>query len=229
MPHQLQISLEELKFNITRMSSLVIHQVQEAVNSLAQDSSKIYKEIKMKDDEIDAYDELIQVQCENIFALHQPIAYDLRYVMTIFMLNNQLERCGDIAVSIANRARKISSHRNLIFESGILAMAEEAQKMIAQAIDAFSQSNAEMANNIITNDDKVDLLNSSAFDYLTNQMKLENGLIEPLAHMLILSRQIERLADHATNIAEHVLFLIEAKVASHRQALNGSSDVKQIN
>jgi len=225
MPHQFNKSMDELTYNITKMSSLVNEQVTQAVNSLTKDSNAIYKEIKIKDDEIDAYDELLQVQCENIFALYQPIAYDLRYVMSVFMLNNQLERCGDISVSIANRARKIAKSKSLVLESGILSMAEEAQKMISNALDAFFQSNAELANSVIINDDKVDSLNSSAFEYLTNKMTSEIDIVEPLAHMLIISRQIERLADHATNIAEHVLFLIEAKVASHRQAPNSNSNI----
>lgn len=227
MPHQFRLSMEELSSNITRMSELVKEQVLQAVNSLTHYSNKIYKEIKLRDDEIDAYDELLQVQSENIFALHQPIAFDLRFVISALMINNQLERCGDISVSIANRSRKISAHNNVVLESGIVAMAEETQKMISKAIDAFIQSNSELANQVIINDDKVDEMNSLAFEYITQKMKSESELVEPLAHMLIIARQIERLADHSTNIAEQVLFLVEAKIASHRQVLNGSINLTQ--
>ncbi|KAF0153203.1 MAG: phosphate uptake regulator PhoU [Ignavibacteria bacterium] len=160
MPHQFGFGMEELKANLTLMSSLVNHQVQQAVNSLTRASSNIYKEIKLKDDEIDAFDELLQVQCENMFALQQPIANDLRFVITSLMINNQLERCGNISVSIANRTKKINAHKNLILESGIVDMAKEAHKMISQVIEAFLNSNLELANNVIVKDDKVDEQNS---------------------------------------------------------------------
>ncbi|MEW6652657.1 MAG: phosphate signaling complex protein PhoU [Bacteroidota bacterium] len=227
MPHKFRLSFEELKANLNQMSSLVSYQVLQAVNSLTLDSRSIYKEIKLRDDVIDAYDELLQIQCENIFALHQPIAYDLRFVISALMINNQLERCGDISVSIANRARKLSSHKNLILESGIVDMAQESHKMISQTIDAFLHSNTELANNVIVNDDKVDEQNFCVFNYTTKRMSIENELVEPLAHILILARQIERLADHAANIAKQVLFLVEAHAGSNVQVLSEKLNTTQ--
>lgn len=219
MPHQFLKDMEELKTNLIRMASIVDDQVGKAVNLIETGNDSSIKEIRAKDDEVDAYDELLQIQCENILALFQPIAYDLRSVISTLMINNQLERCGDISVSISNRALKIAKHRSLLNESGIGGMAKEAQKMVSRAIDSFIHFNSEMAEQVIKDDKKVDDLNKFSFEFITGKMKSNPQLIEPLAHLLILSRQIERLADHATNIAEHLLYLTEAKIVTHRKVL----------
>ncbi|OGU67046.1 MAG: phosphate transport system regulatory protein PhoU [Stygiobacter sp. RIFOXYC12_FULL_38_8] len=219
MPHQFQRDMEELKTNLVRMASIVDDQVGKAINLIETGDDSSIKDIKAKDDEVDAYDELLQIQCENILALFQPIAFDLRSVISTLMINNQLERCGDISVSISNRASKITQFRNLIDESGIAGMAKEAHTMVSCAIDSFIHSNGELAHQVIKNDKKVDDLNKFSFEFITGKMKSDPQLIEPLAHMLILARQIERLADHATNIAEHLLFLTEAKIVTHRKVL----------
>ena len=219
MPHQFQRDMKELKTNLVRMASIVDDQVGRAINLIETGDDFSLKDIKAKDDEVDAYDELLQIQCENILALFQPIAYDLRSVISTLMINNQLERCGDISVSISNRASKITQFRNLIDESGIAGMAKKAHTMVSRAIDSFIHSNGELAHQVIKNDKRVDDLNKFSFEFITGKMKSDPQLIEPLAHMLILARQIERLADHATNIAEHLLFLTEAKIVTHRKVL----------
>ncbi len=222
MPHQFHLELQELKANLIRMASIVDDQIQKAISSLIGGNVSLYKEIKSKDDEVDAYDELLQVQCENILALHQPTAYDLRLVLSTLMINNQLERCGDLSVSIASRSRKIKDYNELIVESGIDEMGLEAQKMISRSIDSFIHLNNELAEHVIKNDDKVDVLNKHLFVFITKKMKDNPELIEPLAHLLILARQLERLADHATNISENLLFLIEAKIVTHRKLIEES-------
>ncbi|MDP3582891.1 MAG: phosphate signaling complex protein PhoU [Ignavibacteria bacterium] len=219
MAQQFLKDMEELKTNLIRMASIVDDQVGKAINVLQTGNDSSIKDIRAKDDEVDAYDELLQIQCENILALFQPIAYDLRTVISTLMINNQLERCGDLSVSISNRASKIAKFRNLIDESGISVMAKEAHTMVGRAIDSFIHSNGELALQVIKNDKKVDDLNRHSFEFITGKMKSDPKLIEPLAHILILARQIERLADHATNIAENLLFLIDAKVVSHRRVL----------
>jgi phosphate transport system protein len=223
MPLQFHKDMDELKTNLIRMASIVDEQVLRAVKSFNSADSSAYKETKAKDEEVDAYDELIQIQCENILALFQPIAYDLRVVISSLMINNQLERCGDISVSISNRARRIFKFNSLAQESGIYEMAERSHKMLSRAIDSLIHMNREMAEQVISSDKSVDELNKSSFDYIIQKMKSNPELIEPLAHMLILARQIERLADHATNIAESLLFVVEAKVFSHRRSLEAHS------
>ena len=201
------------------MASLVDQQVDSALNALENAQAELFKEIKAKDLEIDAYDNLIQTQCANIFALFQPVASDLRFIMSALMINNQLERCGDIAVNIAQRVKKTTAQKALIEESQIVDMGKQAKDMLKRTIDAFINNDIELANKVIDNDDIVDGYNKKIFKFLITKMQSNSELIEPCSHLLILSRHIERLADHAANISEDILFLLEARVASHQKKL----------
>jgi phosphate transport system protein len=173
--------------------------------------------VKAKDLEVDAYDNLITTQCENIFALFQPVAVDLRLIISSLMINNQLERCGDIAVNISQRVKKTGAFHSLINESGILEMGQKARLMLKNSIDSFIQNNNELASEVILSDDEVDKLNKQCFNYLISKMQADNSLIEPCTHLIVLTRHIERLADHATNIAESLVFYVEARIIAHQK------------
>jgi len=173
--------------------------------------------VKAKDLEVDAYDNLITTQCENIFALFQPVAVDLRLIISSLMINNQLERCGDIAVNISQRVKKTNGFHSLIIESGILEMGQKARLMLKNSIDSFIQNNNELASEVILDDDEVDKLNKQCFNYLISKMQADNSLIEPCTHLIVLTRHIERLADHATNIAESLVFYVEARIIAHQK------------
>ncbi|MBM4172417.1 MAG: phosphate signaling complex protein PhoU [Ignavibacteria bacterium] len=207
--------IESLKTNLIKMASLVDELVDNAITGLATGNVGLCKGMKSRDREIDAYDNLIQVQCENILAIFQPFATDLRFVMSVLMINNQLERCGDIAVNIGQRAKKTSSYKELIDESKVIDMANRARKMVQSAIDSFIQNDIQLAKQVLVSDDEVDKLNKEIFNFLVNKMKSDSTLIEPCSHLIILIKHIERLADHATNICENLIFYIEAKVVSH--------------
>jgi phosphate transport system protein len=207
--------IQNLKESIIKMATLVDEQVTNALIAMEKNDPEYCKGIKGKDKEIDAYDNLIQAQCENILALYQPVAIDLRLVMTAIMINNQLERCGDIAVNISQRVKKTASKSNLFSESGLLAMGKNAGLLVKDAIDAFINGDAELAKNVIRRDDEVDILNKELFNFLVQKMKSDPELIELCAHLLVLTRHIERLADHATNIAEEIIFLLEAQIVAH--------------
>lgn len=214
--------VENLKVNLIKMASLVDEQAERAINALETGDVELCRGIKAKDLEIDAYDNLITTQCENILALFQPVAVDLRFVMSVLMINNQLERCGDIAVNIAQRVKKTSVHHSLIAESQILEMGRQARKMLKDAIDSFIQNNIELANTVLQSDENVDILNKEIFKSLVAKMQTEPQVIEPCAHLIVLTRHIERLADHATNIAENLLFYVEAKIIAHSRKLHNS-------
>ncbi len=211
--------VEGLKINLIKMASLVDEQVEKATKALETGNIELCKGIKAKDDEIDAYDNLIQTECENIFALFQPVATDLRFVMSALMINNQLERCGDIAVNIAQRVKKTAGHHDLIVESQILEMSRQAREMVKCAIDSFVHINTELADKVLTSDESVDKLNKSIFKFLIAKMQSDPSVIETCAHLIVLTRQIERLADHATNIAEDLVFYVNAKIITHKKKL----------
>lgn len=211
--------VDDLKANISKMAALVDDQIERAVKSLKDDNPDITKGLKAKELEVDAYDNLIQTQCENILAMFQPVASDLRYIMAIIMINSNLERCGDIAVNIANRVRKIKGESSLLVESNLIEMSGIARQMVKNSIDSFINSDIDLANNVLTEDDIVDKLNKEAFKFAVARMQVDVSLIEPCAHLIVLSRQVERLADHATNIAENLIFYVEAKIIAHRKKL----------
>jgi phosphate transport system protein len=219
MQKHFETELENLKTNITNMASIVEGMVENAFVALINSDIELCKKIKSRDREIDAYDNLIKTQCENILALFQPFAIDLRFILTALMVNSQLERCGDIAVNITQRVKPLVNNKSLVEESKILDMGEIANSMFKDAIDAFINRDANLAEQIGQNDDIVDDYNKNIFRFLIEKMKHQPELIEPAAHLMILSRHIERLADHSTNIAEDVIFMVNAEIVSHKHKL----------
>lgn len=224
MREHFQKEIEELKSNLIRMASLVDGQVEQAFKALETGDVNICHGIKAKDSEIDAYDNLIQAECENILALFQPVAIDLRFVISALMINNQLERCGDIAINICQRVRKTGEYHDLIVESNILEMGKQAKVMIKNAIDSFINNNVELAKTVLQNDEKVDEYNKQIFKFLVSKMQNDNKLIEPCSHLIVLTRNIERLADHATNISENLVFYIEANIIAHQKKMHRLED-----
>ncbi len=211
--------LDSLKGNIIKMASLVDNQVEDAFTALETSNIELCKSVKRKDIEIDAYDNLIRAQTENILALYQPVATDLRFIITAMMVNNQLERCGDIAVNVAQRVKKTVDSKEMIIQSQILEMGKIAKTMVKDSIDSFINSDAKLARSVLEKDDLVDNLNKEIFDFLINKMESGKEFVRTGSHLLILSRHVERLADHATNIAEDVVFLVDAEIISHRRKL----------
>ncbi len=219
MQKHFEAELESLKTNISKMASLVEEMVEDAFVALKENDLEMCKKIKARDREIDAYDNLIKTQCENILALFQPFAIDLRFILTALMINNQLERCGDIAVNITQRVKPLMDFKSLVKESKVFEMGEVAKNMLKEAIDSFVNRDAKLAEQIGEKDNIVDNYNKNIFKFLVEKMKTNPELIVPASHLMILSRHIERLADHSTNIAEDVIFMVKAEIVSHKHKL----------
>ena len=226
MKEHFQGEIEELKSNLIRMASVVDDQVDKVITALETGNIELCKGVKARDLEVDAYDNLIQTQCENIIALFQPVAIDLRLVMSAIMINNNLERCGDIAVNISQRVKKAGNERALIVESQIIDMARISQTMLKNAIDSFIRNDTELASQVIGNDEIVDKLNKKLFNFLVAKMQSNPELIERCTHLVVMTRHIERMADHATNIAENLVFYVESKIIAHRKKLEKHEDDK---
>ncbi|MDP4173237.1 MAG: phosphate signaling complex protein PhoU [Bacteroidota bacterium] len=216
--------IENLKVNLIKMASIVDEQVGRATMALENGDIELLRGIKARDHEIDAYENLIKTQCENILALFQPVATDLRFVMSALLINNELERCGDIAVNIAQRVKKTSENHNLIVESKLLEMGKQSQQMVKDAIDSFINSNTELAQKVLDSDETVDKMNKENFKFLVSKMQTDQAMIEPCSHLILLTRQIERMADHATNIAENLVFYVDAEFISHQKKLRKKSE-----
>ena len=215
--------IENLKTNLIKMASIVDEMVDRTITALESSNIELCKGIKAKDLEVDAYDNLIQTQCENILALFNPVASDLRFVISALMINNQLERCGDIAVNISKRIKKTAEYKELIIESQIIEMAKRAKEMLKKAIDSFILNNSEIAKDVLQSDEAVDKLNKQIFKFLVQKMQENKEIIEACSHLLIMTRHIERLADHATNVAENLVFYVEARVVTHFKKLQEKS------
>jgi len=209
--------MDGLKASLRQMVELVDSQVGMSIEALERADVELCRTVKERDKQTDAYENLIQAQCENLFALFQPVAVDLRTIITALKISAQLERCGDIAVNIVNRTRKTADRHDLVVESKVIDMAKQAQAMLKNAINAFSELDNDKAHSVLKQDDAVDGLNKSIFKFLVDRMKAKAQDIEPCAHLIVLTRQLERLADHATNIAEDVIFLIEARIVAHNK------------
>lgn len=215
MFHYLEEELEQLRAKIIKMGSLVEQQIDFAFRSLLEGNRELARIVIERDDEVDKFDIKIDKLCQRIFALTQPVAFDLRLIMTALMINNDLERMGDIAVNISERAEPLTGYDELLKRMKIDEMAGKVQRIIKKSIDCFVNADAELAKEVINIDIEIDMLDKEIFNLLTAQMKSDPELIVPCSHILTVARNIERLSDHATNIAEDVIFLIDAKIIKH--------------
>jgi phosphate transport system protein len=215
MPRHFEIELDRLRTNIIKMGSLVDEQIELALKALLETNVTLAQFVIDRDQRVDEFDNQIDTQCERIFALTQPVAIDLRLIMSALKINNELERIGDIAVNIAERVEPIRERPDLVRQVPLADMATQARLMVKQAIDSFINNDPSLARDILLQDDKVDNLDRDIFRQLVAYMKNDPDSIEPASHLMILSRHLERLADHATNIAEDVIFLVDAKIIKH--------------
>jgi phosphate transport system protein len=209
------MELDLLRTNIIKMGSLVDEQIDFAIHALLDSNIEKAKIVIERDKRVDEFDILIDSQCERIFALSQPVAIDLRLIMSALKINNELERIGDIAVNIAERVDPLQQEAALLKKTKITEMAGQARQMVKQAIDSFVNNDPALAREILKQDDIVDNFDKEIFHQLVAEMMHNKSKIEPAAHIMILSRHLERLADHATNIAEDVIFLVDAKIIKH--------------
>ncbi len=197
------------------MGTLVNEQLEHACTALFSGSTELAARVIRTDARVDDFDTEIDRRCQDIFALTQPVAADLRLLMSALKINNQLERIGDIAVNVSERVAPLMGYQDLLAKTRLGEMAQIARIMVEESLAAFIHNNSPLATRVLESDDVVDDLDGIIFDELVEAMKTDPSLVEPGAHILILSRHIERLADHATNIAEDVIFLVQAKLVKH--------------
>ena len=217
--------LGDLRTTLLRMGSLVDEQVELGVRALVTSDSALAEKVIQRDTEVDDYDNRIDQLCVGILATTQPVAMDLRLLMASVKINGELERIGDIAANLAERVKPLAPYQEFVRKAGIEEMALAARAMVKDAIDAFVNSDTALAKHVLESDDRVDDLDATMFNNMIAQMRKDPASIDPAAHIMMISRHVERLADHATNIAEDVIFLVKAKVIKHRagdeQSLTG--------
>lgn len=217
MSVHLHRDLENLKSRILDMGAMVETAVNKAITSLVDRRPELASEVLEGDDAIDECEVAIEVECQKILALHQPVASDLRVILTVLKVNNDLERAGDLAANLAERAADLAAKPALRFPAQLEQMAERTRAILRDSLDAFVQQDTRLAREVRERDDEIDELNREVFRAGEEAMRADGGTINRLLQLLSCARQMERIADLATNIAEDVVFLVEGTVIRHRR------------
>jgi phosphate transport system protein len=210
-----QGELETLKEHLLRMATLVEEAIQDAIQSLVRRDSELAQKTFEGEEKINALDIVIDEMCIKLLALRQPMAVDLRFITSALKITTDLERMGDQAVNIAERAISLNQEPPLKPYIDIPRMAEIAQSMVRDVLQAFVNRDSVLARSVCERDDVVDGLNDQVFRELLAYMISDPRTITRAVHLMIVCRCLERIADHATNIAEDVIFVIDARVIKH--------------
>ncbi|HHT9104604.1 MAG TPA: phosphate signaling complex protein PhoU [Candidatus Wujingus californicus] len=208
--------LGALRKNLIQMASLVETAIANAIKSLIERDSKLAQAVIKSDEGIDSLELEIDKQCVDLLALRQPLAIDLRFITSSIKITNNLERMGDLAVNIAERVIPLSQEPQLKPLIDIPRMATITQTMVKDSIDAFVNRDTELARSVYERDSTVDALNDQIFRELLTYMMQDPGNITRAVHLVLISRHLERIADHSTNIAEEIVYIVKAKVVKHR-------------
>ena len=213
-----QKELERLKENLLKMASLVERVIADAIESLMKRDSDLAQKTIVSDDVINDLELAIDEMCLKLLALRQPMAIDLRFITASMKIVTDLERMGDQAVNIAERVITLNQEPQLKPYIDIPRMAEITQTMVKDVLDAFVKQDSPLARSVCARDDLVDGLNDQVFRELLTYMISDSKTIPRCVHLMIVSRCLERIADHATNIAEDVIFMLDARIIKHHAA-----------
>ena len=216
MSKHLERDLEELEHELLTQSSLVEDMIEKACRALRETRPDVATEVVARDADVDAQEVRIEEHCLKILALHQPVAIDLRRTATILKINNDLERIADLAVNVAERARSLADHPEFMIPPQLERMGRAAIAMVRMSLDAFVEQDVALARRVCRSDDEVDTLNRKVIDEIYEIMRTRPDMVEAAMHFFSASRHVERIADHATNIAEDVIYLVEGEIARHK-------------
>lgn len=210
-----QEELEQLKTRLLEMGGAAEEQVRLAVRGLSERDYEAIDRAMVSDAPINALHIEIDNRCFTLLALYQPMAADLRTIVAAVKINTDLERVGDLAVNIAEAARRYAVHPPVKKLIDIPRMATIAQSMLRDALDAFVRRDVDLAQRVLNEDDRLDELKTQIFRELLTYMLQDPATIEPALDLILVSRHLERIGDHATNIAEDVIFIVSAKDVRH--------------
>lgn len=208
--------IEKLKKKLLALSSEVEQQLWLSVKSIKDRDGDTARRVIDHDYEIDKNEVDVEEDCLKILALHQPVAIDLRFIVTAFKINNDLERIGDLSVNIAERSEFLARHVPVDMPFDFDLMAEKVQAMVRDSIASLVNLNCSLAHSVCRRDDEVDAMNKEMYDQVKQGILAQPEHIESLIHLLSVSRHLERIADHATNIAEDVIYMVEGQIIRHK-------------
>src|SRR6266853_367149 len=204
--------LETLKQTLLAMGDLVEDQIRRVMHALLQGDDTVAQDVIERDQQVNAYDVEVDETCVNLLALHQPAASDLRFITTTMKIVTDLERIGDQAVNIAQRVLELNREPPVKPYIDLPRMAERAQRMVKGSLDAFVGRDTQLARRVCAEDAEVDALREQIFRELLTYMLEGPRTISRAIRLILISRFLERIGDHATNIAEMVVYMVEGKM-----------------
>ncbi|NQW29180.1 MAG: phosphate signaling complex protein PhoU [Ignavibacteria bacterium] len=219
--------LDKLRTRIIRMGSLVEEQVEFALKALQEGNLELARIVTERDDKVDKLDLKIDKQCQRIFALNQPVASDLRLLLAALKINNELERIGDMASNIAESVVKYPDIVPMAKQLDFTRISDAVFTMLKSSIDSFINNDPELAAHVLPSDSTIETMRSSIQAALIDVMSKDSAAVAPGAYLLLILRNLERMADHATNIAENVIFLVQAKLVRHHTVNEDGIDFNQ--
>jgi phosphate transport system protein len=216
MSKHLERDLDNLQRDILALAASVEEAIHKAIRSLQNRDVDLANDVINGDDKIDQEENAIEEECLKMLALHQPVAVDLRRISACLMINTDLERMADLAEDIAERAVALSKPPLLPIPEKLQRMTDLTTTMVSQSLNAFVNLDTQLARKVCRLDDEVDHLNDDIIQELIQVMKEKPTMVEPGLSLFSATRHLERIADHATNIAEEVIYLAEGEIVRHR-------------
>ncbi|HZZ79090.1 MAG TPA: phosphate signaling complex protein PhoU [Gemmataceae bacterium] len=216
MSKHLQHQIEALKQKILLVGTLVEDAIAKAISALVNRNGDLARAIIERDDEIDRMEVDVEEECLKVLALYQPVAADLRFVVAVLKINNDLERMGDLARNIAKRVAYLAAHERVELPAEFRGMAAQAQSMVRRSLDALVNRDTLIARQIRDDDDEVDAVQRIIRDRIQSQMRQSPDKLDLYMRLLSVSRHLERLADMATNVADDVIYMVEGDIVRHR-------------
>ena len=215
MAVHLQKEIEKLKKQIVLLAGTVEKSVADAVKSIDQRDAQLAQQIKDSDQIIDQTEVEVEEDCLKTLALYQPVAMDLRFIVAVLKINSDLERIGDEAVNIAGRSLNINAYPKIEINFDLKTLALKVMAMLKRSLDALVNMDAAMAHSVIDSDDEIDETVRVLFQQVKNEIRRQPEKIDYIIEYMRINRHLERIADHATNIAEDIVYMIEGKIVRH--------------
>lgn len=215
MSAHLQSSIQQLKKKILTLGGYVEENVGLAVRAIEQRDCGLAEQVIANDDRIDQMEVEVEEEGLKMLALYQPVAVDLRFIVVVIKINNELERIGDVAVNIAERALFLANEASTERFFNFTPMADRTKAMLKESLDALVNMDPALAKRVCKADDEVDAMNRDVYQRVNDGVKEHPEMVDALVHILGVSRHLERIADLATNIAEDVVYMVTGEIVRH--------------
>lgn len=215
MAIHLHRDMDKLKQRLLVLSTEVEEEVRLAIRALAERDAALAGEVVAREPETDIMEVDVEEDCLKILALHQPVAGDLRYIVSILKIDRELERIADLAAQIAKRGRRLSAQPPTDVPFRLDEMGKKVVSMLKMALDAFVNLDSEAAHQVCAMDSEIDALKKETFQQVRTALKEDAGRFDVLMEMMLIGRHLERIGDHATNIAEDLIYLVDGHIVRH--------------